>query len=83
MLNRLEYILAETVRFGKIGYVIHSPMPGEVFNSWNIRTIRIIFIYILKYNFRKNCARTSSGVLHILMRIGSVAVAHQKLDFNF
>lgn len=56
-------------------------MPGEVFNSWRVRRARFIFGCVLKYNFMKNCARTS-GVLCVL-RIKIAAVVHHGLDFNF
>lgn len=58
-------------------------MPCEVFNSQIVRRIWIIFVYVLKYSFRKKCVRTSSGVLHVLIKIKSVAVIDQELDFNF
>lgn len=56
-------------------------MSGEVFNSWRVRRARFIFNCVLKYNFMKNCARTS-GALYV-MRIKMVAVVHHELDFSF
>lgn len=78
MLNRLEYIIAETVRIVKTGYKVFSLLCTSLLVKCLIAgELEGIDLFLTV----KNCARTS-GVLCV-MRIKIVAVVHHEIDFNF
>lgn len=75
MSNRLEYIIAETMRFMKIVYVIFSFLCLlKCLITGVLGELGLLSSMFKNMASQRNCAGTSR-VLHVSMRIKSVAAA--------